>query len=112
MTHPSSDPTGDTHARRSTQNAPELNPSGHTPAAAPRWDVVLLRDDCNSIGDTITALVDVTPLTLKQSAERTMDAHRDGRATLLSTHRERAELYERQLSGRNLYVEIERSSDG
>jgi len=100
MTQPSSKPTGQ----------PEVQPaSNDSPREMPEWDVVLHRDEDNTIGDTIIALVEVTPLNLKDSAERTMQAHRDGRATLVTTHLERGELYRQQLSSRNLNVTLERS---
>lgn len=93
-----------------TTGKTNAQPTPHAPSPTmAQWDVVLHRDDDNTIGETILALIEVTPLPLKDAAERTMSAHRDGRAKLVTTHLERAELYRLQLSSRNLHVTLERA---
>jgi len=96
--------------RSETTGNTNPQPTPNAPAQAmAAWDVVMHRDGDNTIGDTIIALVEVTPLSLKDAAERTMDAHRDGRSTLVTTHLERAELYRLQLASRNLDITLERA---
>ena len=97
------------HHSKTSGNA-DAQPAPVTPQQTmAAWDVVMHRDGDNTIGDTIIALVEVTPLCLKDATERTMQAHRDGQATLVTTHLERAELYRQQLCSRNLHVTLERA---
>jgi len=88
-------------------------PIGARPAAkvtsrplAP-WKVVLCNDDVNDQEYVVDTLLALTPLNHQEVIQRTAEANRTGLSLLLTTHRERAELYERQLGKRNLMVTIE-----
>ena len=73
----------------------------------PPWKVLLHHDDENEfmyVVDTITML---TPLQSSEATRRKLEASRAGVAPLLTTHRERAELYVSQFGRRNLTVSIE-----
>jgi len=88
--------------------------STHNPCDVPRmqrqlppWKVVLRHDDDNPTDYIAQTLVALTPLNDREAAQRTNEAQQDGLSVVLTTHRERAELYGLQLGKRNLYVTIE-----
>ena len=51
--------------------------------------------------------VSLTPLNLEAAVQRTLEAHTAGLALLLTTHKERAELYRDQFKSKGLTVTIE-----
>jgi hypothetical protein len=61
-------------------------------------------NDTDYIIETIQALTHLDPREVNQRVE---EAASSGESLLLTTHRERAELYERQMGKRNLHVSIE-----
>lgn len=73
------------------------------------WKVVLRHDDLNDPQYIVEALLAITQLETREAEQRTSEAQDRGESLLLTTHRERAELYERQLGKRNLHVTIERA---
>lgn len=77
----------------------------------PPWKVLLHNDDVNEeffVAETIQML---TPLSQAASVQRMLEAHHTGVAMLLTTHQERAELYQDQFASRNLTVTIEPDED-
>jgi len=73
----------------------------------PAWRVVLRDEDDNDRDYVIETLLALTPLSRQEVALRVDEVARDGESLLFTAHRERAELYERQLGKRNLYVTID-----
>ncbi len=73
------------------------------------WKVVLRCDDLNDADYIIGTIQALTPLNEREAMQRTGEAQNRGESLLLTTHRERAELYERQLGKRNLHVTIEQA---
>ena len=73
----------------------------------PRWRVILHNDDVNYIDHVVASIVMLTPLKSGEAILRMRQAHRTGAAHLLSTHRERAELYVQQFASRRLTVTAE-----
>ena len=57
--------------------------------------------------DVVTAIVELTPLRKDDAVQRMLEAHAQGVALLLTTHKERAELYRDQFLSKNLTVSIE-----
>ena len=55
----------------------------------------------------ITTVVSLTPLNEDAARVRTIEAHETGVALLLTTHKERAELYKEQFQSKGLVVTIE-----
>lgn len=84
-----------------------VNTDKVAPALLPPWKVLLHSDGVNDQGYVIETILTLMPLTSQEAAQRTDEADRTGRSLLLTTHRERAELYERQLGKRDLLVTIE-----
>jgi len=55
----------------------------------------------------IAAIVELTPLNEQDAKLRMLEAHETGVALLLTTHKERAELYKDQFHSKGLTVTIE-----
>jgi ATP-dependent Clp protease adaptor protein ClpS len=73
----------------------------------PPFRVLLHNDDVNDILFVIETLVELTPLNRLAAVKVTVEADRKGVAQVMVTHRERAELYQEQLSSRRLTVTVE-----
>ena len=71
---------------------------------------MLHNDDVNAVDYVVETIALLTPLNEQDATLRTIEAHKSGVALLLTTHRERAELYERQFASCNLTVTIEPQS--
>ena len=77
------------------------------PQMLPPWKVLLHNDDKNSFDHVIATIVELTALQKEAAVERTLEAHETGVALLLTTHKERAELYKEQFQSKSLTVTIE-----
>lgn len=86
---------------------PRKSPQSPPPKQLPPYKVILHNDDANSIEDVIDTIVMLTPLKEQEAELRTQEAHKKGQSLLLTTHKERAELYQQQFASRNLTVTIE-----
>lgn len=73
----------------------------------PPWKVLLHNDDVNDMVYVIETVTMLTPLNRPDAARRALEAHTRGLVLLLTTHRERAELYRDQFTSRSLTVTIE-----
>jgi ATP-dependent Clp protease adaptor protein ClpS len=73
----------------------------------PPFKILLHNDDVNDISYVVETILDLTPLNIKKATDATFEAHRQGVALLLVTHRERAELYVEQFKSKNLTVSME-----
>jgi ATP-dependent Clp protease adaptor protein ClpS len=77
------------------------------PQMLPPWKVLLHNDDKNAVDFVILSIVELTPLNEQDAKLRTLEAHNTGVALLLTTHKERAELYKDQFQSKGLTVTIE-----
>ena len=73
----------------------------------PPWNVVLHGSDAPSIREVVKTIVTLTPLKSQDAAKCATTAKTRGRALLLTTHRERAELYVVQFANHSVKVTIE-----
>jgi ATP-dependent Clp protease adaptor protein ClpS len=89
--------------RQSRKTAPGAKP----PKMLPPWKVLLHNDDQNDMPFVVQSIVALTPLNQEAAAQRTLEAHQSGVALLLTTHKERAELYQEQFTSKGLTVTIE-----
>jgi len=89
--------------KRSAKPAPTKKP----PQMLPPWKVLLHNDDKNEIGFVVLTIVELTTLNEQDAKRRTEEAHKTGVALLLTTHKERAELYKDQFESKGLTVTIE-----
>lgn len=83
------------------------SPAKIPPKPLPPWRVLLHNDDVNEMLYVVETIVGLTPLNAEQAAQRTLEAHQSGIALLLTTHKERAELYQEQFQSKHLTVTIE-----
>ena len=90
-----------------TQGNTATLPSPTKPRHLPMYRVLLHNDDQNDFEHVISALLELTPLTMEESIERAEEAHKTGCSLVITIHRERAELYEEQLRSKSLSVTIE-----
>jgi ATP-dependent Clp protease adaptor protein ClpS len=89
--------------KRAAKTAPRRKP----PQMLPPWKVLLHNDDRNSFEFVIESIVELTPLKKEDAVTRTKEAHETGVALLLTTHKERAELYREQFQSKGLITTIE-----
>ena len=73
----------------------------------PPWKVLLHNDDKNTHLFVVSSIVELTPLNEQEAKQRMMEADKTGVALLLTTHKERAELYQEQFQSKGLVVTIE-----
>ena len=85
----------------------KATPAKKPPGMLPPWKVLLHNDDKNSMEHVVRAIVTLTPLNEQDAERRMMEAHKTGVSLLLTTHKERAELYMEQLTSKGLVVTIE-----
>jgi ATP-dependent Clp protease adapter protein ClpS len=78
----------------------------------PPWKVLLHNDDKNDIGFVVITIVELTPLNEQDAVRCTLEAHENKLALLLTTHKERAELYKEQFESKGLTVTIEPAEGG
>lgn len=90
-----------------TKEAPKAAPTKNTPQTLPPWKVLLHNDDKNDVEYVIVTIMSLTPLKQEAAVLRTVEAHESGVALLLTTHKERAELYQDQFESKGLTVTIE-----
>jgi len=89
--------------------APAVAPVATTPRSdiLPPFRVLLHNDDINDMIYVVEALLDLTPLDAHGATRVMVEAHSSGVALVLTTHRERAELYQEQFGSKGLTVTIE-----
>ncbi len=89
------------------KRAGKTKPKPRPPQMLPPWKVLLHNDNKNEVGFVITTIVELTTLNEQDAKQRTIEAHETGVALLLTTHKERAELYKDQFESKGLTVTIE-----
>ena len=89
--------------KRASKVAPKRKP----PQMLPPWKVLLHNDDVNSPQFVIESIIELTPLKKQDAELRMKEADETGVALLLTTHKERAELYKDQFESKGLTVTIE-----
>ena len=89
--------------KRTAKTSPKQKP----PQMLPPWKVLLHNDDKNEVGFVVKTIVELTTLNENDAKQRTVEAHETGVALLLTTHKERAELYKDQFESKGLTVSIE-----
>jgi ATP-dependent Clp protease adaptor protein ClpS len=89
--------------KTSRKTTPKKPPPKHLPP----WKVLLHNDDKNDMLFVIQTIVALTPLNEQDAKLRMLEAHETGVALLLTTHKERAELYRDQFQSKGLTCTIE-----
>jgi ATP-dependent Clp protease adaptor protein ClpS len=80
------------------------------PKILPRWKVLLHNDDKNVATYVVESIIEITPLKKEEAVEKTKEAHKTGVSLVLTTHKERAELYQEQFQSKSITVTIEPES--
>jgi len=96
-------------AATATLDAPAKAPekTDRKPKQLPPYKVLLHNDDVNTFEHVIVSILKVTTLSPQEALIRTIEAHETGVALLLTTHYERAELYQDQLATFQITASIE-----
>lgn len=92
---------------KSAQQALKPAETKNKPKQLPPYKVLLHNDDVNSFEHVIASILKLTTLTPQEAIIRTLEAHESGLALLLTTHRERAELYIDQFASLKLTATTE-----
>ena len=95
-----------TKPKRSTKRSPRRKP----PQPLPPWKVLLHNDDKNDRKYVVETILQLTTLNQQDAELRMKEADKIGVALLLTTHKERAELYQEQFTSKGLVVTIEPAS--
>ena len=80
------------------KTATAVKPAPPKPKMLPPFKVILHNDDENTMEDVVAVILMLTPLKQQEAMLRMLEAHEQGQALLLVTHRERAELYVEQFA--------------
>jgi ATP-dependent Clp protease adapter protein ClpS len=94
--------------KEKTKPVPKKKP----PGLMPQWKVLLHNDDKNEMGFVVITVMQLAGLNEQDAVLRTIEAHKTGVALLLTTHKERAELYQEQFQSKGLTVTIEPEEKG
>jgi len=88
---------------------PKRRPKPGPPKAdqLPPYNIILHDDDIHDMGEVVESIVMVTPVPARTAAKVMLAAHFHGRAIVMTTHKERAELYRDRLRSRTLIATIE-----
>ena len=89
------------------KGARKTSPKKKPPQPLPPWKVLLHNDDKNDMPFVVDTIVELTSLNKQDATLRTEEAHKTGVSLLLTTHKERAELYQEQFTSKGLTVTIE-----
>ncbi len=92
---------------RNAQQTTKPAETKNEPKQLPPYKVLLHNDDVNSFEHVIASILKVTTLKPQEAILRTLEAHESGLALLLTTHRERAELYIDQFASLKLTATTE-----
>ena len=87
--------------------ARKTTPKRKPPRHLPQWKVLLHNDDKNEMPFVVATIVELTPLNEQEATLRMKEADDTGVALILTTHKERAELYQEQFTSKGLVVTIE-----
>jgi ATP-dependent Clp protease adapter protein ClpS len=78
-----------------------------SPLVLPLYKVILLRGQGEEMMLVIRTIMELTRFCVAEATQKMWEAHHNGRSQLLTTHRERAELFVEQFTERGLSVTIE-----
>jgi ATP-dependent Clp protease adaptor protein ClpS len=80
------------------------------PRLLPPYRLLLHNDDVNTMDDVVRAIVKITTISTPDAIRKMLDAHRDGVSILLTTHKERGELYVEQFASVRISTTLEPES--
>lgn len=74
----------------------------------PPWKIILHDDEINSAEYVVNKVQEITKLDEKKAANRVLEAHKNGVALLLTTHKEKAELLIEMFASCRIIVTMEK----
>jgi ATP-dependent Clp protease adapter protein ClpS len=77
------------------------------PGPLPRYRLILLRKKTDDLMVVMYAIMELTRYCRAEATHRMWEAHHTGRSLLLTTHRERAELFVEQFASHGISVVVE-----
>ena len=95
--------------RMSTATMPEVAPVAPVARALPPFAVVLHNDDHNDMQFVVQTVCMFARMPMEQAFECMLEAHEEGQAIVLRTHREHAELVCEQFQSKGLTATVERA---
>ena len=101
--HKKPKPDGDSGTQLAVR--PQEKPA--KPRLLPPFKLLLHNDDTNTMEDVVRAIVMLTPLAANVAIRRMLEAHEQGVALLLTTHKERGELYVDQFASLKITTTLE-----
>ncbi|MCS7014503.1 MAG: ATP-dependent Clp protease adaptor ClpS [Gemmatales bacterium] len=103
-------PRGDSGGTRSRAHPSHASPKDQAKGRVdrlPPYKLLLHNDDVNDMAYVVQTIQELTALSREEATQRMLEAHKNGVALLLVTHKERAELYAEQFASKGLTVTIE-----
>jgi len=104
---PEVSPGGESGPDRGSSTAVKKRPSRPRADWLPPYKVLLHNDDVNEMLYVVESIATLTPHDRASATKLMIEAHTSGVALLLTTHKERAELYEEQFRSKHLLVTVE-----
>ena len=77
------------------------------PRQLPRYKVILLRDSTNDLMFIVRTVMELTRFCRAEATHKMWEAHHCGSSTLLTTYRERGELFVEQFAEKGLQLKLE-----
>lgn len=93
-----------------TTSAPEVAPARPRADRLPPFAVVLHNDDVNDMVFVVRTVSELARVPMERAFECMMEAHEEGQAVVLHTHREHAELVCESFQSKGLVASIERAA--
>jgi ATP-dependent Clp protease adaptor protein ClpS len=100
--------SGENH--RMTVEAPQVAPAPPRVDRLPPFAVVLHNDDTNEMVFVVRSIAEIARVPLERAFECMMEAHEEGQAIVLQTHREHAELLCESFQSKGLVASVERAA--
>lgn len=95
---------------RMTATAPEVAPARPRVDRLPPFAVVLHNDEVNEMVFVVHAVAELARVPVEQAFECMIEAHQEGQAVVLRTHREHAELVCERFQSKGLLATVERAT--
>ena len=93
-----------------TATAPEVAPARPRADRLPPFAVVLHNDDRNEMVFVVRTVPELARVPMERAFEGMMEAHEEGQAVVMHTHREHAELVVESFQSKGLVATIERAT--
>ncbi|MDX2131777.1 MAG: ATP-dependent Clp protease adaptor ClpS [Planctomycetota bacterium] len=100
MTNPATPESSAATATRPQTEPPKVD-------LLPPFKVLLHNDDVNTFEDVVQTIMELTPLARPRALEVMLEAHEQGVALVLVTHKEAAEFYQERFQSKRVTVTIE-----